>query len=159
MKTLILMRHSYAEPLDSNSSDIERALSPKGKLAATEQSKKLAQIMNSIDAIVTSHAQRTIETAYYVKKILPVTHILTHTEFLYHSYTTQEFLNWIHTLDEKYKSLLVIAHNPEISQLSYRLTQGQTHGFQPVSLAILKYQLASWKLIDVSVVPEVHFLQ
>ena len=63
MKKLIFVRHGKAEDAQSGISDLERSLTPKGKIISRLMAGKLREIVKSPVIIITSPAFRALETA------------------------------------------------------------------------------------------------
>ncbi|MCK9207890.1 MAG: histidine phosphatase family protein [Salinivirgaceae bacterium] len=158
MKTLILMRHSTAEHGSSNIDDVNRKLTKHGVLVAQNQAVRLQSSLIPLDLILSSHAVRAFETASLVAKTYAYGKTLKQDSFLYLNYTTQDFIQWLIQQAGTTKSILVVGHNPEISSLAHRLSDGKTDAFQPGTIAILAIDINDWKDLEVGRTVEVTFL-
>jgi len=149
VKTLILMRHSTAEHGSSNIDDVNRKLTRHGVLVAQNQAARLQSSLIPLDLILSSHAVRAIETASLVAATYSFDKSIKQDPFLYLNYTTQDFIQWLIQQAGTTKSILVVGHNPEISSLAHRLSDGKTDAFQPGTIAILVIDINDWKDLEV----------
>jgi phosphohistidine phosphatase len=130
MRSLIIVRHAEAIPATVGMSDIDRPLSPKGILQAQEMRHHLAPYHHI--HVLCSNSRRTRETA---------THLLNDNtasiEYLPELYNASANQLWL-TIEQcsAQSSILVIAHNPGITQLYCELTQ-QWVSFEPCSMGII----------------------
>jgi len=148
IKTLILVRHSKAENRDSSIKDFNRSLTPEGKA----DSMKMANFLNDAgiipDSIITSSATRAFETAMILadalktdrKNFLP-------TKTLYYS-SAKTILDQIYGLNEGIGCVLIVAHNPGISELTKGLSSGQVFYMDNTQVSILEYKMEHWYQID-----------
>jgi phosphohistidine phosphatase len=137
MKTLILMRHAEAMNADHGNADHERRLTPKGILQATAMA-DLIHTFQPIELWVSS-AQRTRETAALVLKKNMDT--ISGSRLLYNA-ADYEILHFIQENAQE-DTIMIVAHNPGISQIHYSLTQ-QWIDFSPSGMAIIKIPIDHW---------------
>ena len=116
MRTLLLMRHAEAQA--SGASDVERALTGRGRLDARAVGHWLARQPYTPDRIVCSSALRAQETLGSLE--LPEGPRVVHDERLYLA-PSGRLLEVIRECDADARSLLVIAHNPGIADLALEL--------------------------------------
>lgn len=149
MKRLILGRHSYTEYPGHAKDDLKRKLTGHGQEIAFKQMQKIKNLNIKVDIIISSHAERAIETANIYQKELALPKAYLIESFLYDYYTTDQFINLIASQDNALESILIVAHNPSISEIAYRLTPDFNLGMQPATLAIIDFDVKSWKAIEV----------
>ncbi len=130
MRTLLLVRHAEAISSLDQSSDFDRALTEKGKRQALEMRQYLAHFPSI--HVLCSPSQRTRQTAAHLLE--SVSHSIQHLPELYNAsaLTIQQII-------EKHSDtspLMIIAHNPGITQLYHELTQ-QWVPFEPCSMGII----------------------
>ncbi len=117
MKTLYLLRHAKSSWDDSSLSDLDRPLNKRGQRDAPLMGKRLADQKIKIDAILTSPAQRTVETALHFARALKIPkQEIRMSEHLYPG-SIGDLLLAIRSCSDKIESLLVIGHNPAITEL------------------------------------------
>lgn len=147
MKQIILVRHSYAENGSFDNSDFNRALSEKGFRVAHKQAMVLSDKIKSIDKAISSDALRAEQTADVFSEQLNLKFNREH--FLYEDYTTQDFLNLIHSQKSELDSLLIIAHNPTIANMAYRLAPEFNHAVSPGTIIIINYDIDNWNKVEI----------
>jgi len=116
-KTIVLIRHSKA--LDFNESgaadDFSRPLSHQGILKAKQQAEKLKAEINTAQVIALSPLLRAKQTAQIVAQTLDIKQTEVIAE-LADSMDTENYINAVKDLTEKYQTAILIGHNPAISQ-------------------------------------------
>jgi phosphohistidine phosphatase len=143
-KTLILIRHSKAETRDNAINDFERSLTSEG----IADSKKMADFLFSSgtkpDIIVTSSAARASETAIIFADILktPAKMFFPSRKLYYCSAKT--ILDQIYGVADSNDCILVVAHNPGISDLTRGLSSGRTFFMENTQTTVLQYEIDHW---------------
>lgn len=114
---LTLLRHGIAHP-ESPTGDFGRELSLRGIAQAREAAKALQADGPLPDRILSSPAHRTLQTARQVVADLGLSaHCLQEDPRLYLA-TTQSLLDILHEIDPTIDHLMVVGHNPGLSQLA-----------------------------------------
>jgi phosphohistidine phosphatase len=116
MKQLILLRHAEAEPAQPGTSDVDRALTQRGRLEAVTAAQAIAAAGLTIDEVLISPAQRARETASVVTATLQLQLPLNPVPALYLA-APHAILVTIQRCRPAAQALLLIAHNPGISEL------------------------------------------
>ncbi len=122
-RTLTLIRHaksSWEQPLP----DFERPLNKRGRKNAPELGKWLAAQGISFDQIITSPAQRALETTKLVAMALgiPDTAIMADKSVYLASLST--LYDLVAAFDDRYPRIALVGHNPGISYLADHLVAG-----------------------------------
>lgn len=147
MKTIYLMRHaksSWKEPLP----DHERPLNKRGKKAAKRMGRYLAEQGIHPDLILSSDAVRARETARRVAKAMdfPPEKIEVVPE-LYEA-GVSEILSVIRRTDPGTSTLLLIAHNPGVSEAAVALSGRTDYAWLPTAAIVgVEFDVADWKKI------------
>ena len=116
-KQLLLLRHAKAEGISASKDDIDRILLPSGQDHASQIGNYIQNTIGTPDQILCSPAQRAQET---MKKLgLSPTKIKIEPT-LYGAYGST-LLQRIEEQSNTITTILLIAHNPSISQLASRL--------------------------------------
>ena len=143
VKTLTLIRHAHAEP-GLNQSDIERSLNQIGNQEAEKQSNNLP--INEHALLLISPANRTKETAaYWLKKQPKLRHLFV--SELYNA-DLDTLLNCIerHFGEEH---LVVIAHNPGITDCANKLSAGDHIDTLPTcGVFTARFAVDDWSQLD-----------
>ncbi|MGC0371465.1 MAG: hypothetical protein DGJ47_000154 [Rickettsiaceae bacterium] len=114
---LIIMRH--AEALPSVNGDLNRELSEYGIMQAQNAAKTIQKY--KIDKALVSYAKRTMQTAHIVMENAPTIDLEIVEEFYHGNY--EDMMNIVSSQDSKYKTLLLIGHNPIISHFALKVMQ------------------------------------
>jgi phosphohistidine phosphatase len=141
---LLLMRHAQAVPISATPSDYKRSLTDQGLHQAKEMGSWLRERHLIPDHILSSSSLRTRETT---KHLGLTSTCITYEEGLYGAMAS-EMLSLIKATQPKVTTLLVVAHNPSISQLASRLAGQFLGDFVPAACAILEFDPTSWSKID-----------
>jgi len=114
-RTLVMIRHaksSWANPLQS---DFERPLNDRGEQDAPMMGERLKKLNVIPDLIVASTAKRARQTAKKIAKALGYDESkIQWEEKLYHC-IPQVFEEVLYELDDKIKTVFIVAHNPGIT--------------------------------------------
>ncbi|WP_207062339.1 histidine phosphatase family protein [Motiliproteus sp. SC1-56] len=142
MRRLTLIRHAKASsPLGGT--DFERPLSPQGLQEAPVVAKAFAAQDDPPDRILSSGAQRALHTAQIFAAALhyPPEEIDTVPD-IYSGYDTT-LVNLLQWQPDDIKHLLLVGHNPAISQLAQYLCAG-TFNFLPCTVLQLQLSITQW---------------
>lgn len=144
MKKIILIRH--AEAKNDSYTDQDRTLSNDGKQQLTALNNNLQKITieeNSIAKVST--AKRTRQTFAAIQSFF----LPQNTQYLDQLYLADRrvLLNEIQHTANEVNTLLVLAHNPGLSNLIYDLTGKEIH-CETASLHILEVPTMDWMEID-----------
>jgi phosphohistidine phosphatase len=147
-KILILVRHSKPESRVGSFKDFERSLTMEG---ISDSGKMAGFLLNSAiipDIILTSSAKRAIETSLIFAKTLNISdkNIIS-TRNLYYS-SANTILDQIYGLSDTINCLMIIAHNPGISELSRGLSAGGSFYMENTQVSILEYEIDNWPRIN-----------
>ena len=117
MKRLTLMRHADARWNDPAISDLERPLNRRGIGAAQAMARRLLELQLIPDLLLTSPARRTQQTADIVARELSLpARRVRHEEALYLA-SAADMLKLVQATGPRVAHLLVVAHNPGVSEL------------------------------------------
>ena len=147
MKTIYLVRNAKAESFSGTVYDYERGLRKQGlKDIKTIGSYLLLQgIVPSV--ILSSYALRAQETATYLSEIIGFNGERHFLEELYFS-SYEEILKIIMAQNDKYKSILIIGHNPNINELSNALAKEYISKIPAMGVVSLQFDTDSWSTLE-----------
>lgn len=148
VKKLILVRHSKAENRGSSGNDFERSLTNEGKADSIKMANSLIKAGLKPDFILTSSASRAFETAMIFAEVFNTgeKNILA-TRKLYYS-SAKTILDQIFGLPETIDCVMVVAHNPGISELARGLSSGRPFFMGNTQIIALEYNIEHWYQID-----------
>jgi phosphohistidine phosphatase len=121
--TLILLRHSKSD-WSGDEADIDRPLAKRGRRQAPEAGQWLATHVDRIDMAVVSIAERARATWDLVTAELGERPNTRHDEDAYAA-SAVELLDIIRSLDEEFRTVVLVGHNPELEGLAERLIGGR----------------------------------
>ncbi len=154
VKYLLVMRHAKSDWGDANTPDHSRPLNARGRAAAEKMARWLAQQGTIPERILCSSSYRTCETKERMLDVWARVHpeVMVEVEImkdLYHA-DPETLLRAIRTEADEARCVMVLAHNPGVSQFAGRLA-GFTEHFPTATIARFRlpqevawYQLG-WK--------------
>ena len=121
MKRLILLRHAKSSWADPGLSDFERPLSPRGERDGPQIAERLAGSECRPDAIVSSSARRAQRTAGIIARA--VDYPSENIELVMDLYlaSAANILAVVSAAGQRSQKLLVVGHNPGLTELINRL--------------------------------------
>jgi phosphohistidine phosphatase len=121
MKRLTLLRHAKSSSRDSDLSDLARPLSERGERDALVMGERLRAYRARPSLIMTSHALRAKTTAKIVARSLGYPEEFLHVEHELYLAPSDQVLALVEAQDERFGDILVVAHNPGLTDLVNRL--------------------------------------
>lgn len=147
MKTLLLMRHGRAEKFSDYQSDIFRELLRSGIEETRIIGNKVRANGFTPDIIISSKARRAEETAKVMASCLHADAESIVVDYRIFEAFETELLEIIMELPDELSSVLIVGHNPTLSQLSFRLFSGSTLEFPPSAVVSLSFDTKTWQSI------------
>ncbi len=147
MKTLFLVRHALSHLDYGNLKDFERILSNQGKIEAKLIGKKIFDMKNIPEHIISSGAQRAISTACilshelnYDKDRIEINNSIYNSSF-------DNIVSIIKQTLNDYQKLMIIGHNPSLHISSQILSGENIDNFPPASICCIDFEDNDWDLI------------
>jgi phosphohistidine phosphatase len=143
-KTLLLVRHSKAENRNNIVNDIERPLSDEGIADSKKMGNLLLNSGIKPEMVLASSATRNIHTAQIFSGILkiPEKDVIVSGNLYYSSAKT--ILDHIYGLPDAINCVMVVAHNPGISDLARELSSGRVTFMVNTQILIMEYDIDHW---------------
>ena len=142
MKTLLLFRHAKASRDDSGIPDHDRPLKPGGKKNAKQIGRLLREANLVPTLIVSSTALRARKTASKAAKQMDYPRAIELSDRLYLS-TPQDHLQVVQSLPDQEDRVMLVGHNPGISQFLSELTDTATE-LSTADLAQIELPIKHW---------------
>ena len=142
MKTLVLVRHAKSAWDDPTLADHDRPLNDRGRRDAPEMGRRLRERGTSPDAILSSTAVRARTTAEVIAAALGAESAVVLDERLYGS-SPETILGVVAELDDALSTAMVVAHDPGLSHLAFRLS-GEIEHMPTCAVAEFRFAAASW---------------
>ena len=143
-KQLFLIRHAKSSWDDFTISDFERPLNGRGKKDAPEMAKRLAEKKIKIDAFVSSPAKRAKRTCKYFAKEFDLGKDDIVFENRLYEAGTQNFLEVVENLKNKWDSVAIFSHNPGITDFANSLTNERIDNIPTCGIFALKVKTKHW---------------
>lgn len=145
---IILIRHSKAESDELVFSDRERRLTKSGRKDAEKSGDYLASLSISPDLILTSPAQRAIETAQRISTSISYPEEKIRISEVLYSGDAGLQINLIRQTRSEIRQLIIIGHNPMISDLLTWLTGSSGWSLPTSGIAGIRFESSDWNSIQ-----------
>ncbi len=123
-KTICLVRHGQAVPKDVGLEDFERTLTKRGQSDCRVVAEQLLQHRMHLDLILSSPADRALETALIVSEIVGYQRFrIRLLDELYESGDTVTILKILQSLPDSHRAIAVCGHNPLLDMLADHLME------------------------------------
>jgi len=142
MKQLIITRHAKSDWGDAGLSDFDRPLNKRGRQDAPDMAKRLMAKGVVPDAIVSSDALRAKSTASLFNKTLKISDGTTLKHEIYHA-PVKDLLMVINTLNDQWQTVMLVGHNPGLSELVGYLS-GNDIELVTSAQAAVAFEFESW---------------
>ncbi|HEY6643635.1 histidine phosphatase family protein [Povalibacter sp.] len=145
MLRLTLVRHAKTEPGTSGQEDWDRLLEARGQRDAPEMARRLKDRHGKPDKIIASPAVRAITTANIMSRVLGVpASKITQDERLYLA-SPKAMLDVIRELGNSSQHLMVVGHNPGITEFADQLSGERSIDNMPTcAVYSLEFDIAHW---------------
>lgn len=145
---LYLLRHAESQEKQIGQDDRDRRLTPRGMREALLMGSYLFKEKATVDIVISSSAERAKLTAGLVVDGLKWDNKdIIFSEELYEA-SSRTFFQFLTNLNDDYKHIMCIAHNPVISYVAEYLTKEEIGDMAPGGLAMIKFNIASWQDIS-----------
>jgi len=146
MKILTLVRHAKSSWGDSDLADRDRPLNRRGERDAPEMGKRIVAHGIRPSLIITSPAVRARTTAQIVAREIgyPI-EFLQREKSLYLA-SLDDLLDAVFSQDEGFNSLMVVGHNPGLTEFANFLVPGITGNLPTAGVVSVQLELEDWNL-------------
>jgi phosphohistidine phosphatase len=142
---LTLVRHAKTEPGRPGQEDWDRVLEPRGQRDAPEMARRLKQLSGKPDRILSSPAVRAITTATIMARELGVAAQKVQQDERLYLASTKDMLAVIRELGERTRHLMVVGHNPGITEFADRISSERGVDNMPTcAVYTLQFSIAAW---------------
>lgn len=149
MKYLYLVRHAKSSWDFPELKDFDRPLNKRGQRDAPRMGSRLAAKNLKLDAIISSPANRAITTAKEIAQVIgfPLEDII-EMEDIYHA-GMNSLKDVVRGLDEKFKSVALVGHNPGFTDLANQLKEHDYYidNVPTCGVVAMEFACNSWKEI------------
>jgi len=145
MKQLILCRHAKSSWNDISVHDIDRLLNKRGKQDALVMGKRLARKGVKPDAIISSSAVRARKTAARLARELNYSPKKIKVADLLYGATVEEMFNFVSRLDDSWKLVIIVGHNPELTIFTHIVADFNVINIPTCGVVYLEFEADCWK--------------
>ena len=148
MLQLTLIRHAKSSWDNPALSDFDRPLNKRGMKNAPLMGKIINKRGLAFEQIVTSPALRAITTAHLIagKTRFPVEGIEQRQEL--YGASVHALLNCVQSLDNQYKRIALVAHNPGLTDFCNHLSGESIANLPTCAVAVIEFDLDDWRAVD-----------
>jgi phosphohistidine phosphatase len=142
---LTLVRHAKTEPGRHGQEDWDRALESRGQRDAPEMARRLKQYSPKPERILSSPAVRAITTATIMARELGVSAQKVQQDERLYLASPKDMLAVIRELGERAHHLMVVGHNPGITEFADRISSERSVDNLPTcAVYSLQFEIAAW---------------
>ena len=142
MKRLTLVRHGNAEWKDSSRDDFQRPLNKRGMKETDSIARRMLELDWAPELLIASTAARTHTTAEIIAKVLSPKRVQFE-ERLYLA-PVSEILNVIRETGPLVTHLMLVGHNPGISEAAQLLAPNETHELSTACACSIVFRMSTW---------------
>jgi phosphohistidine phosphatase len=148
MKILTLVRHAKSDWKDASLSDRQRPLNRRGKRDAPEMGRRIARHGIRPSLIIASPAVRAWKTAKIIAgEIGYPTEFLQREDALYLA-SLNDLLDAVVAQDNDFNSLMVVGHNPGMTEFANFLQPGLTNNLPTAGVVSVQIERDDWSLYE-----------
>jgi phosphohistidine phosphatase len=148
MKTLTLLRHAKSSWKDPSLQDRERPLNRRGQRDAPEMAGRIKQLGIRPSLILSSPAVRAWTTAKIIaREIGYPLEFLQQEDRLYHA-SRKGILKVVARQDSGFNNLMIVGHNPGMTDLADYLYPGLTDNIPTCGFATFEIDIEDWEIDD-----------
>jgi phosphohistidine phosphatase len=158
MKQLYVVRHAKSSWSNAQQTDFERPLNERGKNDAEIIGKKLHEYSILPDYILCSNAKRTRQTLKRLLKYLPVSDKQIEYKNELYLADAQQLNFEVSKLPDEFNKVMVIAHNPGVTNFTNYLLGEDIVSFPTLGIASLEITVDSWQELTSGTAVLRHFI-
>ncbi len=149
MKRLYLVRHAKSSWKQSGLSDLDRPLNKRGKGDAPLMGQRLKKYAVCPDFMLSSPAKRALKTAKIIAEEIGYSKkgVVVHETLYVHG--TRAILNVIRSVDDAHESLMIVGHNPDLTELAELLSDYHVNNIPTCGIFCIDFNASSWQDVDV----------
>jgi len=147
-KTLILVRHAKSSWKDTALNDIQRPLNKRGNKDAPKMGQYMAEHKIHPEVIYSSSGLRALTTARLISVKIGIQPMDIIIDDNIYTFVLEDLLNVIKALKNKFEKVMIIGHNPAITELVNYLSGSKIDNVPTCGVAVLRFSINSWKKVS-----------
>ena len=148
MKTLTIVRHAKSSWRDSGLPDKKRPLNSRGKRDAPEMGRRIQEHGIRPSLIVSSPATRAWTTAKVIAQAINYPREFLQKEDRLYLASLDEILDIVVAQDNGFNNLMVVGHNPGLTDFVNFLVPGLTNNLPTAGVVSVKIDQDDWSLYE-----------
>ena len=153
MRELVLVRHAKSS-WDYDVDDRNRPLNERGIRNIISIAHSNRSIFQEAEAIFTSPANRAFHTAIILAYECKIAFSLFHIEESLYDFQGDSVLSFISAMDNSFKSVIIVGHNPTFTYLINRLSNKKIDHLPTAAFAKIVFESDNWQNIGKGVLVE-----
>jgi len=151
MKRIVLVRHATAVDVGPKGSDFHRRLKKRGRREAAFMADRIATNLGKPDLLMTSPADRALETARaFAERLGITTEAMIVREQLYGGLLPDEFLRIVAELDDAHDTVMIVGHDPSFTEFAGYMAQDFKESIPKAGVVALDFDVESWAAVKPS---------
>ena len=142
MRRLLLIRHAKSSHKFDELDDHERPLNKRGERDAITIARFIAEQDESLDVIYSSTATRALDFAQVISDFSTITLV---PDLSFYTFDPDELIEIIKSLPDTVYEAALVLHNPAITQVLNRLTNGKIDNIPTAGVAAVNCPVEQWQ--------------
>ncbi len=147
MKKLIIMRHAQAQLEQYGKNDRERTITMAGMHEIDALRQRIHGKLEGVSLVICSNARRTRQTLEGIRPFLPNSADVQFDDSLYHA-SADSLWHKIQTTTSSHNSIMLVGHNPAVTQLTTAIDASIGAVFPTCGIAIFESNVDKWHEIS-----------
>jgi len=144
---LFLLRHAETETQRPGQPDFDRELLPHGHDQIALLKQQLIKKEIHVDTILSSPAKRAKTTSISIAEALKIAPERIQFDRSIYTSDVDGLVELVNELNDQNNHVLIVGHNPTLSELTAHLTQNPSIGLHTCELASIELIIDSWKKV------------
>jgi len=145
MKTLQVLRHAKSSRDDPGLDDHDRPLAARGRKACKRMAPALRDGPALLGHIFCSTALRARQTIERIARAIPETPVRWQADAKLYTFSADALLAWCRKLDDAVDDVLVVGHNPALTDLCNRLGDRELNNIPTCGFVRLELPISHWR--------------
>lgn len=147
MKTLHLIRHAKSEWEKEDQRDIDRTLNSRGKEACKVMAHRIVSAGCHFDNVFCSPAVRAQQTIEGITATLLPKEVKWEVDYDLYTFDSAELLDWLDRLPDRIDEVVVVGHNPAITELNNLLGDKHLDNVPTCGYVQMQLDIKTWNEI------------
>lgn len=158
MKTILLLRHAKSSWNNQGLTDFDRPLNERGNRQAIQMGKKILSLGDLPELIIHSTAKRTSETTKIISKEMGIAADRIKQDQSMYLSSYNNLLSVIDSIPDSINCIMLVGHNPGITDLSNYLTQNYIDNIPTCGAVKIDAFVDSWQEIARGIGSQKYFI-